>query len=252
MTIWSAIAAKDLRQSFAARLGWGVLAAASALLAWWFLLALEGYLAATPDQIAQRGSAGVGDLVVAPFLSSVAGLMVFIVPLLGMRSVCEERRRGTLALLYAAGAGDLAIAWAKLVGVLVPLLVLLGIVLAMPAALAFGTDLDGGRLAAGMLGLALLGLGLAAISVWCSSLAQHPSSAAAAALAINVIGWMLDSAARAQGTTHGLINYLAIPTHLSGFMRGAVASVDVVYFLLLTAAALALTTRRLGRLREAG
>jgi len=40
-----------------------------------------------------------------------------------------------------------------------------------------------------------------------------------------------------------------LPTHLEPFFRGIVASVDIVYFVLLTAVALALAARRLEVLR---
>ena len=40
--------------------------------------------------------------------------------------------------------------------------------------------------------------------------------------------------------------------HLTAFMRGVVASVDVVYFLLLVVLCLGLTAQRLSRLRETG
>ncbi|MBS0438013.1 MAG: ABC transporter permease, partial [Proteobacteria bacterium] len=48
------------------------------------------------------------------------------------------------------------------------------------------------------------------------------------------------------------INYLALPTHLEPFLRGIVASVDVVYFALIVGVALTLAARRLDSERERG
>lgn len=252
MSATLAIARKELRQLFVAPLGWALLATSTALLAWLFLVAVDGFQALSARLEQSTGTAGVTDLVVAPFLSSTAVLLMLIAPLVAMRSVCGERRAHTLPLLFAGGASDLALALGKFLGVAAFLLILLGLVAAMPLSLAAGTPLDYGKLGAGLAGLALLALALAAIGVMTSAFAQHPASAALAALATGAFLWIVDSTARAQGVTQGLINYLALPTHLTAFMRGTIASVDVVYFVLLTVLCLALASRRIARLRQDG
>ena len=63
---------------------------------------------------------------------------------------------------------------------------------------------------------------------------------------------IIDAGARLQGVDNGGINYLALPTHVEPFFRGLVASVDIVYFVLIAVVALALTARRLDRLRVTG
>lgn len=250
MSATLAIARKELRQLFLAPLGWGVLAASTALLAWLFLVGIDGFQALSPSLEQSSGTAGVTDLVIAPFLSTVALWLMLVAPLVAMRSVCGERRGHTLALLFAGGAGGGALALGKFLGVAGFLLVLLALLATMPLSLAAGTSLDYGKLAAGLAGLALLAIALAAIGVMASSYAQHPASAALGALGAGAFLWLVDGAARAQGVTQGLINYVALPTHLTAFMRGIVASVDVAYFLLLTVLCLALAARRIARLRQ--
>lgn len=247
-----AIARKELRQLFVSPLGWTLLATSTALLAWIFLLGLDAFQKASARLEQGPGAAGVTDLVVAPFLSSVAVLLVVLAPLVAMRSICEERRQHTLPLLFAGGASNLALALGKFLGVLAFLLALLALAATMPLSLAAGTTLDFGKLFAGLAGLALLSVALAAIGVLCSSFAQYPAGAALAALALGFFLWIVDAVARAEGVTQGLTNYLAMPTHLTAFMRGIVASVDVAYFVLLAVLCLALATRRIARLREDG
>jgi ABC-2 type transport system permease protein len=60
---------------------------------------------------------------------------------------------------------------------------------------------------------------------------------------------MLDAGARFEGVTSGFINYLALPTHLEPFLHGIVTTLDIVYFVLLSAVALTLASRRLGAIR---
>jgi ABC-2 type transport system permease protein len=61
---------------------------------------------------------------------------------------------------------------------------------------------------------------------------------------------IVDAGARLQGIDNTGINYLALPTHIEPFFRGLVTSVDIVYFVLIVVAALALAARRLDRLRR--
>ncbi len=130
--------------------------------------------------------------------------------------------------------------------------VLILLVAAMPLALAFGTALDSGRIAAAILGLVLFASALTAIGVLCSAWTDQPALAAASAFAITSLLAIIDAGARLQGVDNGGINYLALPTHVEPFFRGLVASVDIVYFVLIAVVALALTARRLDRLRVTG
>jgi ABC-2 type transport system permease protein len=93
---------------------------------------------------------------------------------------------------------------------------------------------------------------LSAIAIAASSFTRHAVVAAIVALAINLVLWMLDAGARHEGVSSGFINYLALPTHLEPFLRGIVATVDVVYFALIVAVALTLAARRLDAERECG
>jgi ABC-2 type transport system permease protein len=252
MTASLAIARREWRAQFASPLAWTVLAVMCALAAWMLLSGVESYADLAPRYFDRPESPGVTDLVVAPYFASVAGLLLFVVPVLTMRSIVGERRDGTLPLLFAAGASDLGIALGKFAGALaVPLLLLL-LLVSMPLALSVGTTLDLGKLFAGAFGLLLLVLALAAVGVLCSALSHHPASAALSAMAIGVLGWIADAAARQRGITDGVLNWLALPGHLTAFMRGVIASVDVAYFLLLVVLALGLCSLRLARLREQG
>ncbi|HSS07050.1 MAG TPA: ABC transporter permease, partial [Rhodanobacteraceae bacterium] len=112
--------------------------------------------------------------------------------------------------------------------------------------------LDYGRIASAILGLVLFASALTAIGLLCSAWTPQPALAAAAAFAITSLLAIIDAGARLQGVDNTGINYLALPTHVEPFFRGLVASVDIVYFLLIVVVALALTARRLDRLRSTG
>ena len=221
------IARNDVKRQFVQPFAWVVLALTCALLAWQFLVALDAYLRIVPKLANVPNSQGATDLIAIPLLRSLSGLLMLIVPL---ASIVLGKFLGAYAL--------------------VALVVV--IALAMPLALHFGTDMDLGRLAAAALGLLLYAGALTAIGIACSAWTSHPALAAAAALVIGSFLAMLDMGARFQGIDNALINWLSLSTHLEPFLLGLVASVDIVYFLLLTTLALLFAGRRLDGLRAHG
>ena len=246
------IAGNDLRRRFAQPFAWILLALTCALLAWQFLVALDAYLRILPKLDAVPNAQGATDLIAIPLLRSLSGLLMLIAPLATMQSLAGERRAHTLPLLLSAGIGNLRIVVAKFLGAfgLVALVVILAVL--MPLSLELGSSLDLGRLAAATLGLLLYAASLTAIGIACSAWTASPALAAAAALILGSLLAMLDMGARFQGIDNALINWLSLSTHLEPFLFGLVASVDIVYFLLLTFLALLLASRRLDALRTRG
>ena len=246
------LARNEWRRMFAQPLAWTLLAAVLAVLAYFFLLTLQGFLGVSPKLAGTPSAPGVTDLVALPLTRAIASLLLLVVPLLGLRAIAAERQSGTLPLLQTAGIGETRIVLGKFLGAFGFCAVLIGLALCMSLSLEIGTHLDLGRLAAAALGLLLFAAALVAVAVAASSFAQQPAVAAGLALALNLVLWMLDAGARHEGVSSSLINYLALPTHLEPFLHGIVATVDIVYFVLVAMIALALAARRLSAERERG
>lgn len=240
-----AIARNEWRRLFAQPLAWTLLAATLAVLAYFFLLTLQGFLVLEPKLAGLPSAPGATDLVALPLMRAIGSVLLLVAPLLGMRAIASERQSGTLALLQTSGAGNSRIVLGKFLALCGFFVLLIALALAMPASLAVGTHPDWGRLAAGALGLVLFAAALTAMAVAASSFTRQPAVAAGLALALNLVLWMLDAGARHEGVSSDFINYLALPTHLEPFLHGIVASVDIVYFVLIAAVALTLATRRL-------
>lgn len=252
MSAAALIARHEWRRLAVQPFAWTLAAIVVALMAWQYLLALETFLRLAPKIAGLREAPGVTDLVAIPLLRSFSNLLMLIVPLVTMRTIAGERRAGSLPLLLAGGVGNARIIVGKFFGALGLVVVLVVLIAAMPLALGLGTALDYGRLAAAVLGLVLFASALTAIGVLASAWTPQPALAAAAAFALTSLLAIVDAGARLQGIDNTGINYLATPTHLEPFFRGLVASVDIVYFLLITVVALALAARRLDRLRATG
>lgn len=243
------IARHEVRRLAMQPFAWTLAAVVVAFMAWQFLLALQAFIDLAPKLGGLKDAPGVTELVAIPLLRSFSNLLLPLVPLVTMRAIAGERRAATLPLLLAGGRGDLAIVLGKYVGALGYVLLLVALVVAMPLLLETGSSLDLGRIAAAALGLALFAAALTAIGIVASAWASQPALAAALAFAIGALLAAVDAGARLQGISNSGINYLALPSHLEPFFRGIVASVDIVYFVLVAAVALALAARRLAALR---
>ena len=244
------IARNELRRLFAQPLAWALLAAVLVVLAYFFLLTLQGFLVLMPKIAGNAASPGVTDLVALPLTRAIASVLLLVVPLLGMRAFAGDRV--ALPLLLTSGLSDARVVLGKYIGLVAFLALLILATLAMPLSLQVATALDLGRIAVAALGLMSFAATLAALALWASALAQQPAVAAGLALVLNLMLWMLDAGARYEGVSSDFINYLALPTHLEPFLHGIVATVDIAYFLLLSTVALALTTRRLAASRVRG
>jgi ABC-2 type transport system permease protein len=255
-----AVTQLELRRLFVRPLAWVLGALTLAELAWRFVLLLGSFLASQIKLAALPASPGYTDLVGVPLLSSMltggflpfglAELALIIVPLLTMSTIAGERSNGTLPLLFASGLPASRIVLGKYLAVLVWLLLWLALTLAMPLSLAHATHLDWGKLAAAVLGMALMLAALAAVGIACSTFASHPAIAAAASMMLVLALWIVNLGAQIAGIDNGVINWLALSTHLEMLLRGLVASSDLLWFVLLIGLALALAIRRLAAERE--
>ena len=240
----------ELRRLCVRPLAWVLAALTLGWLGWNFILLLGRFLAAQVRLAALPDGPGFTDLVAVPLLAQLAQLAFLVVPLLTMSALSGERRGGTLPLLFAAGVPASRIVLGKYLAALAWLLLWLALTLAMPLALAHATTLDWGKLAAAALGLALMLAALAALGLACSAFASHPAIAAAAALVIALALWAVNLGAQLAGVDNGVLDWLAMSTHLQALLRGLVSTTDVLWFVLLAALALALAGRRVAAGRE--
>ncbi|HEY9132346.1 MAG TPA: ABC transporter permease [Dyella sp.] len=252
----------ELRRLFVRPLAWVLAALTLGELAWRFALLLDVFLGAQLQLAAAPGGPGYTDLVAVPMLSSLLtgspvpfGLLelaLVAVPLLTMSSLASERAQGTLPLLFGTGLPAWQIVLGKYLAILAWLLLWLVLALAMPLSLAHGTHIDAGKLAAAMLGSFLTLAALAAIGIACSAFASLSAVAAIAALIVGLALTSVNLGARMAGAGNSLFDWLALSTHLENLLRGLVSTADIAWFVLITAFALALATRRLAADKERG
>ncbi|WP_455235057.1 ABC transporter permease subunit [Thiogranum longum] len=246
------IAMRELRSLFLSPLAWAILAVLQLILAYLFLSQIDTFMLLQPRLAGVEGAPGVTDVVVAPLLQTIGFLLLLVAPAITMRIFSDEKRNRTLSLLLSAPVSMTEIVIGKFVGVLLFFMVLLAMLAIMPVSLYAGTTLDAGKLAAGLLGLALLLSAFAAIGVFMSSLTEQPVVAAISTLGFLILLWIIDWSGGNRDEMTGLLHYLSLQTHFASFLKGLFSTTDVLYYVLLIATFLILTIRRLDQQRLTG
>ena len=236
------IAAHETRRIFVSPLAWAVLGISQLIFGYIFAGAVIQYVqnSETQDQ-----AVGVSDYVGSGLYGSATIILLLILPLMTMRVFSEERKSGTLTLLFSAPVTLIEIVLGKFVGVMVFVSAMLGLLAIMPASLLPAVDLDVGRLAAGLLGLLLLTMAFAACGMFISSLTREPTIAAIGSFAALLVIWLLKMPASFDSAYAPVFDYLSLISHYQDLISGLFDSSDVVYYLLFTALFLWLTVMRL-------
>ena len=166
------IAINELRRLFKSPFAWIILAIMQFLMAIFFYLLLSQYLEASSV------TSGLTDIVVSGMYQICGIILLLISPLLTMRLITEERRLGTIKLLVSSPITITELVLGKYFGIIIFYCLILLMISLMPISLMFGTQLDLGQIASGLIGLLLLMSTFAAIGLFISSLTSSPAIAA--------------------------------------------------------------------------
>ena len=236
------IARTEARRIFVSPLAWTVLAVLQAILGVIFLLLILDY---AQNPRGPDSAVGLSDYIGGGLFSFATLVLLLVMPLLTMRLFAEERKTGSLTLLLASPASLIEIVLGKFLGLCVFIAAAVALMAAMPLVLLVGSNLDLGRIAAGLLGLALMMMALGAAGLFVSTLTREPTIAAVGSLGLVLMLWLMQVLSSQPGWIGKLLGYLAMVGHFDNLRRGLFSSVDVVYYLLFTGLFLWLAVLRL-------
>lgn len=221
-----AIAATEAARLLRQPSTWWLLALGEGLSAAWFLTLVIGYL----DAETELRAVGVSVAVVARYFNGVVWSVLLIAPIMTMGCLADDRRTGMLRFLFSTPLGTNEIVLGKLLAVLGFMLAYVGLLALMPLTLLWGTPIDLGAYASGVLGLALFTLMHVALGVAASALTRVPVANALLALAVALALWSLGWAARLDPDGLALAGWSTL-TRVGRLLQGLLAYADLVYFL---------------------
>jgi ABC-2 type transport system permease protein len=223
------------------------------LLAGYFFYANTIYYSIISFQAAQQASnpqvaAQLNPLqmIFRPLFAVLGIILLFLVPLITMRLMAEEKRSGTAELLFTYPLTDWAVITGKFSAALGLYLILLAFTACYPLVLSLFTRLDWGALGASYLGLVLLGAACLSLGLFASSLTENQIVAGVVAFALLLLFWVIGWVQELGSGDLGLaMKYLSLMDHYDNFTKGVLDTRDLVYCLSFIYFFLFLTKRQL-------
>lgn len=174
----------------------------------------------------------LSDMVVQPFFSDFSIILLLMLPLITMRLYSEERKMGTIELLFTYPISDFATLTGKFTAAMAVLLIMLAGTVPYLIILEWFGTLEWGFVFSGYLGILLLGGAYIALGIFTSSLTENQLVAAVLSFGALLLIWVFSwSKAVAGPLLGGFLTYISIITHLDSFTRGLIDTRDVIFYL---------------------
>lgn len=240
-----AIAGKEMRGYFSSPIGWVISGLFALIFGYFFTAYLEFFVKSSlQQQMGQGGPMNINLSLIRPLFSNASVIILFVLPIITMRTYSEEKRSGTIELLLTSPVTDWEIIMGKFLGAMgLYGAMLLATVMHMAILFAYGQP-EWRPLIAGYIGLLLIGGSFISMGLFISSLTKNQIVAGvgtfSAGMMFWVINWMGDSA---SPTTAAVLSYLSITEHFDDFAKGVIDTKHVIYYLSFIAFGLFLTSR---------
>lgn len=199
------------------------------------------------NPIMQKEMLNCTAVLIPPIFSNFALLLLFFVPLLTMSSFTNERKSGTLELLFTLPIRDMELIFGKWLGIAAMLFLLFLPLWIYPVILAFFKfHIAYESYLTGFLGLLLLAFFFASVGLFVSSLFESQTASAVMAVGLLVMLWTLENAEffRVSGAKK-FLSAISVQKYLQPFLRGVISIENILFFVLATAFFLFLTFRTL-------
>lgn len=251
-----AIFKKEFRAYFTSPIAYVVLTI-FALISGFFFYSLLTFFSLNSLQAAMNPALGQGlnasQWIVSPLFRDIAVTMLLLMPATTMRLFSEEKKTGTIELLFSYPIRDWELLLGKFLAALALYAAMLGISLLDVAMLGSFARLEWGLIVSGYIGLLLLGMAFLGLGILASALTENQVVAAVGAFGVLLLLWVIGWSAEAAGPTLGpILSHLSIINHYDSFAKGTIESRDVIYYLNFTLLCLFLTLRSLESKRWRG
>lgn len=162
---------------------------------------------------------------------------LFLIPILTMRLMSEDRRARTDQLLMMAPVSTLSIVMGKMLAAVIVYLAALSITLVQAVVLSTFATVEWSVVIGHFLGLLLLGMALISVGLFISALTENQIIAAIGGFCVGFFLMLLDSLAGmiSNSVLAGFVSDLSFQTHYQNFTLGIFDFSDVIFYLSITA-----------------
>jgi gliding motility-associated transport system permease protein len=229
-----AIAHKELRSYFASPIAYIVIGF-WALLYGFFFVAIMRFFAGQSMQAGLMGGAqsmNVNQQLIRPLLQNVTVVVLFLMPMITMRTYAEEKRSGTIELLLTSPITDFEIVMGKFLGAMGLYAAMLAVTLFHIGVLYLYGRPEWKPILTSYIGLLLFGGCFISVGLFISSLSKNQIVAGAVTFSVFLLLWVITWIGSFIGPTGDKITtYLSIVDHFDDFTKGVIDTTHLVYYL---------------------
>jgi ABC-2 type transport system permease protein len=242
-----AIAHKELKSYFSTPIAYIVIGFFALLFGYFFYAMLVIF----NQQSLQFGGAGGGAVdinqqLIRPLFLNASVILLFVLPLITMRTYSEEKRSGTIELLLTSPVTDVEIILGKFLGAMALYAAMLAItVVHMLVLFSYANPRPEWTVPViGYVGLLLMGGCFISVGLLISSLTKNQIVSGMVTFAVFLLLWVINWIASFTGpTTQSVLNYLSITDHFDDFTRGILDTKHLIYYFSVMSFGLFLTAR---------
>ena len=252
LAIWQ----REMKSYFVSPVAYVVLTIFLVLAGLFFFGNLDEVVRYTLSQ-AQMGQAGqpidVPAYVVRALFDTLAVILLFLIPMLTMRLLAEERKQKTLELLLTAPVSNTQTMLGKYLASLTFFVILLASAgLTISPLFIYGQP-DVKPILSAFLGLFLYGAALLALGLFISTLTENQIIAVVVTFGVSLTFWLVSVfGSYTTGAAREVFNYLSITSHLDDFIKGVIDTSHVMYYVTFAFVWLFLAYRSLESMRWRG
>jgi ABC-2 type transport system permease protein len=181
------------------------------------------------------------------FFMNTAVWILFVLPLLSMRLFSEEKRQGTMELLFTYPIRDWEAVLGKYFAGVTIFMLMLAVSTVNMALLAKYGKPEFGPIFSAYFGLLLMGAAFLAVGTFISSLTENQIVAAVGTFGALLLLWVLPWVSNAVGPNVGrVLEEISVIQRYSNFAKGIIEIKDATYYILFAFFFIFLTLRSLG------
>ena len=241
-----AIAHKELKAYFASPIAYVVIGLFALMFGYFYYALLGIFIEQGMRMMGLQGgpTQNVNEQMIRPLFLNASVLLLFLLPMITMRTYAEEKRSGTIELLLTAPLTDFQIIMGKFLGAMAVYAAMLAVtVVHLGVLFAFGTP-EWIPIATGYLGLLLMGACFISVGLLISSFTRNQIVAGTITFAVFLLLWVINWVGPLTGPRMSpVLDYLSITSHLDDFTRGVVDTKHLVYYVSFIVFGLFLTAR---------
>ncbi len=239
-----AIAQKELRSYFSSPIAYIIIGFFALPFGVFFYLYLGAFVRQSLQMAQYGGSMNINQQVIRYVLQNASVIILFVMPMITMRTYSEEKRSGTIELLLTSPVTDTQIIIGKFLGALGLYVAMLLVTVVYIAILFVYGSPEWRPLVASYLGLLLMGGAFLSLGLLISSTTNNQIVAGIITFVVFLMLWIVGWFAESSGPVMGdITKYLSITEHFDDFSKGIIDTKHVIYYLSLITFGLFLTAK---------